>query len=72
MVCVDQDSGTKDAQGEPFVTLSKTRRWDGKVWFGVHAALEGGTLASIQSGDLVQVMTSSAGRQMMPGQWPVG
>jgi len=71
MVCVDQDSGAKDVQGEPFVTLSRTRRWDGKVWFGVHAALEGGTLASIQSGDLVEVTTSSS-KNSMPGQWPAG
>ena len=71
MVCVDQDSGAKDVRGEPFVTLSKTRRWDGKVWFGVHAALEGGALASIQTGDLVEA-TNSSSRSSMPGQWPAG
>jgi molybdenum cofactor sulfurtransferase len=53
MVCVDQASGDKEASGEPFVTLAKTRRWDGKVWFGVHACLEGADNGKIQVGDLV-------------------
>ncbi|KAF0638322.1 hypothetical protein FPSE5266_09064 [Fusarium pseudograminearum] len=34
MVCIDQDTGEK--KEEPFVTLAKTRRFDGKVYFGVH------------------------------------
>lgn len=34
MVCVDQTSG--DKSDEPFVTLAKTRRIGGKVYFGVH------------------------------------
>ncbi|KAF5023591.1 hypothetical protein F66182_4349 [Fusarium sp. NRRL 66182] len=34
MVCVDQETGEK--KEEPFVTLAKTRRFDGKVYFGVH------------------------------------
>ncbi|UPK98127.1 hypothetical protein LCI18_009062 [Fusarium solani-melongenae] len=34
MVCIDQDTGEK--REEPFVTLAKTRRFDGKVYFGVH------------------------------------
>jgi molybdenum cofactor sulfurtransferase len=37
MVCIDQD--TAERNEEPFVTLAKKRRWDGKVWFGVHASL---------------------------------
>ncbi|TLD26632.1 hypothetical protein PspLS_04854 [Pyricularia sp. CBS 133598] len=36
MVCVDQDTGFRG--DEPFSTLSKTRRFDGKVFFGVHMA----------------------------------
>ena len=36
MVCVDQR--TAELNEEPFVTLSKTRRFDGKVLFGVHMA----------------------------------
>ncbi|OCK83922.1 PLP-dependent transferase [Lepidopterella palustris CBS 459.81] len=34
MVCVDQHTAEKNE--EPFVTLSKTRRFDGKVFFGQH------------------------------------
>jgi molybdenum cofactor sulfurtransferase len=34
MVCINQE--TADKSEEPFVTLSKTRRFDGKVFFGVH------------------------------------
>ncbi|MCJ1385229.1 hypothetical protein MMC17_008350 [Xylographa soralifera] len=40
MVCVDQSTGEKNE--EPFVTLAKTRRVDGKVYFGMHAGLAGG------------------------------
>jgi len=41
MVTIDQMTGIREAQGEPFATLAKTRRWDGKVRFGVHACLDG-------------------------------
>ncbi|KAK3943609.1 molybdenum cofactor sulfurase [Diplogelasinospora grovesii] len=34
MVCINQETAEKSE--EPFVTLSKTRRFDGKVWFGSH------------------------------------
>lgn len=34
MVCINQSTGEKGE--EPFVTLSKTRRFDGKVFFGTH------------------------------------
>lgn len=34
MVCVDQTAGTR--RQEPFSTLAKTRRFDGKVYFGAH------------------------------------
>lgn len=34
MICVDQDTAVKNS--EPFVTLAKTRRFDGKVFFGSH------------------------------------
>ncbi|MCJ1292012.1 hypothetical protein MMC34_003562 [Xylographa carneopallida] len=40
MVCVDQSTGEKNE--EPFVTLARTRRVDGKVYFGMHAGLAGG------------------------------
>lgn len=36
MVCIDQKTGQR-SRGEPFLTLAKTRRYDGKVWFGQHA-----------------------------------
>ncbi|GME65077.1 molybdenum cofactor sulfurase [Neofusicoccum parvum] len=38
MVCIDQQTGLKNE--EPFVTLAKTRRRDGKVFFGQHACHE--------------------------------
>jgi hypothetical protein len=58
MVCVDQDTAEKNE--EPFVTLTKTRRVDGKIFFGQHAThlpLESGDNATpmIQVGDRVQV-----------------
>jgi molybdenum cofactor sulfurtransferase len=34
MICVDQETAIKDE--EPFVTLAKTRRFEGKVFFGSH------------------------------------
>ncbi|KAA6407533.1 MAG: PLP-dependent transferase [Lasallia pustulata] len=39
MVCVDQTTGERNQ--EPFVTLAKTRRFEGGVFFGVHACLLG-------------------------------
>lgn len=53
MVCVDQD--TAERNEEPFVTLAKTRRTGGRVWFGVHCALGGaeGGRARVRVGDTV-------------------
>lgn len=34
MVCINQETGAKS--DEPFVTLTKTRRFDSKVFFGTH------------------------------------
>ncbi len=52
MVCVDQDTAEKNE--EPFVTLAKTRRSGGRVWFGVHCALRGGKgRARVRVGDRV-------------------
>jgi molybdenum cofactor sulfurtransferase len=54
MVCIDQETAEKDE--EPFVTLSKERRRDGKVWFGMHAYHAGGSgEAMIRVGDGVEV-----------------
>lgn len=36
MICVDQH--TAERNQEPFVTLSKTRRFDGRVYFGEHTS----------------------------------
>jgi len=56
MVTIDQMTGVREAQGEPFATLAKTRRWDGKVWFGVHASLDGvGGAGRVSVGDRVVV-----------------
>ncbi|KAI0908110.1 molybdenum cofactor sulfurase [Ustulina deusta] len=34
MICINQETATKSE--EPFITLAKTRRFNGKVFFGVH------------------------------------
>jgi molybdenum cofactor sulfurtransferase len=39
MICVDQETAEKNE--EPFVTLARTRRFDSKVFFGVHMSLVG-------------------------------
>jgi molybdenum cofactor sulfurtransferase len=49
MVCIDQQ--TAERNQEPFVTLSKTRRFDGRVYFGEHTshmALEDASSPSAQ------------------------
>ena len=55
MVCIDQETAEKDE--EPFVTLAKTRRRQGKVYFGVHTALAVKHLtqgARVRVGDLAR------------------
>ncbi|KAF4958621.1 hypothetical protein FSARC_10978 [Fusarium sarcochroum] len=47
MVCIDQETGEK--KEEPFVTLAKTRRFDGKVYFGVHMRHDPPTQGDIPS-----------------------
>lgn len=60
MVCVDQVTAEKNE--EPFVTLAKTRRSQGKVFFGVHTALSGEgerrRAAMIKIGDKVRAFTT--------------
>ncbi|KAG9917389.1 PLP-dependent transferase, partial [Aureobasidium melanogenum] len=58
-----QGDGTKadfkvlETRQEPFVTLAKTRREDGKVWFGVHLALNKGEKKGwVRVGDQVTAM----------------
>ena len=55
MVCVDQTTAEKNE--EPFVTLAKTRRFQGRVLFGVHTCHlpgEGGQNPTICVDDAVQ------------------
>jgi molybdenum cofactor sulfurtransferase len=61
MVCVDQQ--TAERNQEPFVTLSKTRRFDGRVYFGEHTshiALDDAT------SPLAQYPTISVGDRVQP------
>ena len=54
MVCVNQETGERGV--EPFVTLAKTRRFDGKVFFGVHMCYSGGEgrlVPTVRVGDVV-------------------
>lgn len=52
MVCVDQVSGERGE--EPFVTLARTRRVEGKVPFGVHVCLDAeGLTPWVRVGDAV-------------------
>ncbi|KAF3762481.1 PLP-dependent transferase [Cryphonectria parasitica EP155] len=56
MVCVNQETGEKGE--EPFVTLSKTRRFDGKVFFGTHMChvqQQEGQNPTVRVGDRVTV-----------------
>ncbi|KAK2026200.1 MOSC N-terminal beta barrel domain-containing protein [Colletotrichum zoysiae] len=58
MVCVDQETGERHQ--EPFVTLAKVRRFDGKVYFGTHMGHEPKAKAvtqfpTIRVGDAVSV-----------------
>lgn len=58
MVSVDQTTAEKNEQ--PFVTLAKTRRFGGKVLFGVHTCLlprSGRSSATIRVGDTVKTFT---------------
>ena len=63
MLCVDQMTAEKDE--EPFVTLTKTRRKQGRTYFGVHAALvkdvSNKQAAKIRIGDAVRPFVPSEG-----------
>lgn len=66
MVCVDQTTGER--RQEPFVTLAKTRRLNGKVYFGTHMRHEpleqseelDALRPTIQVGDVVVVEEEAA------------
>ena len=56
MVCIDQDTGEKDE--EPFVTLAKTRRIEGRILFGQHAThlpSSEAALPTVRVGDTMQI-----------------
>jgi molybdenum cofactor sulfurtransferase len=57
MVCIDQ--GDASRRQEPFSTLAKTRKKDGKVWFGMHMALAGETTSLLKVGDRVSGLRSA-------------
>jgi uncharacterized protein len=51
------DPDTAATGKEPIATLARTRRWDGKVWFGVNLIPDDPRPGhSIQVGDPVQVL----------------
>jgi molybdenum cofactor sulfurtransferase len=61
MVCIDQQTGKRAM--EPFSTLAKTRRFDGKVYFGQHAC----HVQITQDGSPeAQAPTIELGEQVMP------
>ena len=60
MLCVDQMTAEKNE--EPFVTLAKTRRKQGKIFFGVHAALTERQTARIRVGDKVRPLIQAGQR----------
>ena len=66
MVCIDQETAAKHE--EPFITLTRTRRFDGKVFFGTHMChvLSEGVdhtkesqTPTVQVGELVEVDPST-------------
>ena len=65
MVCVDQKSAQK--RQEPFTTLAKTRRRDGKVWFGIHLCLAQEARADVTSGEGFGRWTSERSRWLRVG-----
>jgi molybdenum cofactor sulfurtransferase len=63
MVCINQETAEKSE--EPFVTLSKTRRFEGKVFFGTHMCYSPGDGAVVTKG--VQFPTIRVGDRAQPG-----
>ena len=66
MVCIDQDTGEKSKGGEPFVTLSKTRRFEGKVFFGVHMGLDEEDTGESEVGRVGKVVKVRVGDVVLP------
>lgn len=78
MVCIDQQTAEKDE--EPFVTLSKTRRFDGRVYFGEHTchvqledvATPLGQNPTIMVGDAVRPFRDDEFDRDRSSAWPHG
>jgi molybdenum cofactor sulfurtransferase len=68
MVCINQETAEKSE--EPFVTLSKTRRFDGKVFFGVHMCYNG-TRTGLELTRETQFPTVRVGDVVVP-EWRSG
>lgn len=62
MVCVDQKSAQR--QQEPFSTLAKTRRTEGRVWFGMHMCLK--SLDALEGSQDSQRIKIRVGDRVMP------
>jgi molybdenum cofactor sulfurtransferase len=58
MVCIDQETGEKGV--EPFVTLAKTRRLEGKIYFGVHMRLDPAAVEDSRDGQRRLIRTSDS------------
>lgn len=63
MVCIDQSTGQRSQ--EPFITLAKTRRIDGKVLFGQHSR-HVPRKTSTEDGDAHVVATIAVGDSVYP------
>ncbi|KAK3341632.1 pyridoxal phosphate-dependent transferase [Lasiosphaeria hispida] len=63
IVCINQETAEKSE--EPFVTLSKTRRFEGKVFFGTHMCYGG--LVGEESSWEAQFPTVRVGEGVVPG-----
>jgi molybdenum cofactor sulfurtransferase len=65
MVCVDQKSAQR--RQEPFTTLAKTRRREGRVWFGMHMCLRSADdLQRTRDSPCVQRASVKAGDRVTP------
>ncbi|KAF4552381.1 Molybdenum cofactor sulfurase-like protein 2 [Elsinoe fawcettii] len=65
MVCIDQRTGERNA--EPFSTLAKTRRINGRVLFGIHTALAESRdgMAIVKVGDEVALLKKPESEKMV-------
>jgi molybdenum cofactor sulfurtransferase len=64
MVCIDQDTGERHQ--EPFVTLAKTRRFDGMIFFGQHSCHVPRVDLQPEGARRHAIATISAGDAVMP------